>query len=240
MDGKFFSSAKSNQLFRGIAFRWWGRRLALIGCLCLSLFCFGCAAKHAPDPAPDKKAVDKVEGMLNPPRMCPGDSWVFYRAAGEEEMQTVREEIVRVLPDGSYYLRVVPEQGAEKVLEFSSSGRLEAYAREGQRYDLPKAMLRLSYPLFQGKKWHDEFSARDCEGDIHRYESNYTVSGWEKIQTRAGTFKALQVIREVRREDGTAGREVFWFAPRAKRVVLSRSDWKPDSELLEMKLKVQK
>jgi hypothetical protein len=240
MDGKFFSSAKNNQLFRGIAFRWWGRRLALIGSLCLSLFCFGCAAKHAPDPAPDKKAADKVEGMLNPPRMRSGDSWVFYRAAGEEEMRTVREEVVRVLPDGSYYLRVVPEQGREKVLEFSSTGRLKAYAREGQRYELPRAMLRLSYPLFQGKKWHDKFSARDCEGNIHQYKSNYTVAGRENIRTRAGSFSALHIVREVRREDGTVGREDFWFSPRAKRVVLSRTDWKPDSELLEMELNVPK
>jgi hypothetical protein len=174
--------------------------------------------------------------MIQAPAMRPGDSWVYYRAKGRDAMQTEREQVIRILADGSYYLRLVPELGEEKVIEFSPQGRLVAYAENGKRSVVDKPMHRLSFPLFVGKTWTDDCQGRSIEGDVHGYASSYRVEGWEEVTTRGGNFRALAVQRTVRRDDGRSGEERFWYAPAAKRVVLSRPDWKQGTELLSCNL----
>jgi hypothetical protein len=174
--------------------------------------------------------------MVQAPVMRPGDAWVYYSAKGQDAMQTLREQVIRVLVDGSYYLQVVPELGEENVIEFSSQGRLVAYAEGGRRNVVDNPMHRLSFPLFVDKTWSDDFSGQSMDGEVRRYASSYRVTGWEEVTVRAGTFHALAIHCEVRRDDGRTGEETFWYAPAAKRIVLSRPDWKQGTEMLSLHL----
>ena len=80
------------------------------------------------------------------------------------------------------------------------------------------------FPLAVGKKWH--FSA---PGLFRNYRVNYSysssVEGYEDVTTKAGTFKAFKLLRDVtiQNKNSVVGRpswtETVWYAPATKSAV---------------------
>ena len=77
------------------------------------------------------------------------------------------------------------------------------------------------FPLTVGKKWN--FSGRGLfRNDTVNYSYANTVEGYEDVLTKAGTFKAFKLRRDItiQVKRSGAGRpswtEMIWFAPAAK------------------------
>jgi hypothetical protein len=80
------------------------------------------------------------------------------------------------------------------------------------------------FPLEVGKKWH--FSANGIfRNNVNHYDFVNTVEAYEDVTTKAGTFKAFRIRREVsirpldNRGRGASWTTTEWFSPAAKWLV---------------------
>ncbi len=84
----------------------------------------------------------------------------------------------------------------------------------------------LSFPLWAGKKWQNEFTEKNFEkGTIYRFKEYVEIQDWENIQTPVGIFKALKI--EINRENfDTKGcwNYTLWYSPDVKNCVKSASE----------------
>jgi hypothetical protein len=82
------------------------------------------------------------------------------------------------------------------------------------------------WPLTVGQKWSTTYKYSDSNASyrIYTYNVDHEVVGWETVETPAGSFKALKIVRKrksILDSDGTLASAVStaWYAPEAKRLV---------------------
>ncbi len=80
--------------------------------------------------------------------------------------------------------------------------------------------VRFHWPLWVGKRWRCQYSDRTAGGNALPIESAYEVEDLDTVDTPAGTFRALRIVRTSRlRVDGGSGGtfldrvNLIWYAP---------------------------
>ncbi len=99
----------------------------------------------------------------------------------------------------------------------------------------------LEFPLFVGKAWSDRYRAiSSSTGSERSYWNRYKVKKVETVNTKAGSFKAYKIFREIGGDwSGTKTWWVYyWYSPELKRVIKSMNNWMMGSELLSYQLAI--
>lgn len=195
-------------------------------------FTFGCQT------TPSKQTSLPGEPMSNFPKMMVGDSWVT-KEFSKKGIVTRNRTIIETKSDGSFVEEIKDDKGRTLNEYYNNKYQrvISINVEKGSAVKIPKPPeKRLEFPLFIGKKWNDEFDAWK-RGNIRHFTNEYIVDKYERINTKAGSFKAFKIIRLGSiPEKSWKGKEEYWYSPEAKRIVRSIPDWRYGSELLSYKL----
>ena len=195
-------------------------------------FTFGCQT------TPSKQTSLPGDPVSNFPKMMVGDSWV-KKEYSKKGIVTRSRTIIETKPDGGFVEEVKDDRGITLNAYYNNKYQciVSIDVEKGSAVKTPKPPAkRLEFPLFVGKKWNDEFDAWK-RGNIRHFTNEYIVDKYERINTKAGSFKAFKIIRLGSiPEKSWKGKEEYWYSPEAKRIVRSIPDWRYGSELLSYKL----
>jgi len=172
------------------------------------------------------------------PKMVVGDSWVTKEFT-KKGIVTRSRTIIETKPNGGFVEEVKDDKGITLNEYYNKKYQCIVSINLEKRsvLKIPKPPeKRLEFPLFVGKKWHDEFDGWTRKG-IRHFKNEYIVDKYETINTKAGVFKAFKIIRRGSiPKTSWKGKEEYWYSPEAKRIVRSTPDWRYGSELLSYKL----
>jgi TolB-like protein len=188
--------------------------------------------------SPGKQTYMPGDPMSNFPKMMVGDSWKI-KEFSKKGIVTRNRTIIETKLDGSFVEEVKDDKGV--TLHEYYNNRYQRVrsinVEKGFAVKIPKPPAKtLEFPLFVGKKWNDEFDAWDRDNILH-YSNEYIVDKYERINTKAGSFKAFKIImlRSIP-EKKWKGKIEYWYSPEAKLIVRSIPNWRYGSELLSYKL----
>jgi uncharacterized protein DUF3108 len=112
-------------------------------------------------------------------------------------------------------------------------------------YDPGVGLKLLDFPLKVGKSWTSNQQLRSRTGSYLPYDNTFTVTKYEEVKTKAGTFKAFR-IRWYQENKATyqsfRGTFDVWYSPEVKAIVKGElqnatGQWLPDYELESYSLK---
>jgi len=89
------------------------------------------------------------------------------------------------------------------------------------------------FPLGPGKRWRSEFAHHSPGREAAMFVANYHCEAWDSIETPAGQFDCLRIVRLAGLAGDESGRRrtsIYWYAPELG-FVLRRID---NSQLLEL------
>ena len=188
--------------------------------------------------SPGKQTPLPGDPMSIFPKMMVGDSWVI-KEFSNKGIVTRNRTIIETKSDGSFVEEVKDDKGMTRHEYYNNRyQRIKLInAEKGSAVKIPKPPAKtLEFPLFVGKKWNDEFDAWD-RGNILHNSNEYIVDKYERINTKAGSFKAFKIIKlRSIPEKSWKGKVEYWYSPEAKRIVRAIPDWRYGSELLSYKL----
>ena len=167
--------------------------------------------------------VFSLAQTIERPGLRPGDTWVYEVRdlySGEIRRHTTFK-VVEVNDSNLIVERVRGDNPVER----------RTYTREWNLLDDGERKYQPFYPSFRfplqpGAKWEGSAEAPRRDGDgFTRFTFTVTVPGWEEIDTPAGKFKALKVVREgfqqnYRQNRSTPGQpvtETTWYVPELRR-----------------------
>jgi len=188
--------------------------------------------------SPSKQTSLPSGPVSNFPKMMVGDSWVT-KEFSNKGIVTRNRTIIETKSDGSFVEEVKDDKG--RTLHEYYNNRYQRVisinVEKGSATKIPKPPAKtLEFPLFVGKKWNDEFDAWK-RGNIRHFTNEYIVDKYERIDTKAGSFKAFKIIMLGSiPEKSWKGKKEYWYSPEAKCIVRSIPDWRYGSELLSYKL----
>lgn len=168
------------------------------------------------------------KGPVDAPKMKVGDSWVFkewYSAPNVTD--TWRRRVIYVAPNEDFVVEVTTDKGGDL--------RWPRWDKD-HRHQYEDARLRLNFPLFVGKKWHESYLGRSVESGVEHYINKYKVAKVKNIKTKAGKFKAFEIRMTQLIVGGGRGTEKYWYAPDVKTIVKSKPSWRYGRELLSYEL----
>ncbi len=181
------------------------RRFVAAGAIALALT--ACATLESPVSMPNARTTEPgASTVATPPEWRPGDQWTFRWTAGAQS-GTRTAEVVEVRPLGgqSYYLLRIGTVDHLYTRDLHVAGTLKNETVESRL--VPPVPL-LTWPLEPGRRWEHRGTYEGREGK-REVSDVFTVVGPEIVETPAGRFNALKVVRQ-----GSAGdSDEYWFAP---------------------------
>ena len=165
------------------------------------------------------------EPVAECPTMRVGDSWTISTHKG-----IVNKKVFKVNSDGSY------------VIEWQRERDKKSWRRSYDKNCRPIKSKRnnLEFPLYVNKKWKDKYRSKSIRGDYFTYENFYTVTKYEQIKTKVGSFKAFKIkkkqyiVSELR--TGKPMYNSYWYVPQLKTVVKYTFANQKDDELVSYNL----
>jgi hypothetical protein len=140
-----------------------------------------------------------------------GDRFAMLRG-GKQRI----EFTVAAVDDSGYTLRDGQGNRLRRGRDLSTIGE---WPPEGEQavHELTPPDVRFHWPLWVGKRWRCRYSDRTAGGASLPIESAYEVEDLDTVQTPAGTFQALRILRTSRLqlEGGNFLDRVMvvWYAP---------------------------
>jgi hypothetical protein len=189
-------------------------RVVLLGVLILA-----CSPPAGERPAPGRGQTDAAAEF---PRMSVGDQWEKNTEKG-----VLAYKVIGVRPDGSFTLELRNAENNSVFNQyFDNQYRLvtEINLATGatSRLTSPPAEL-LKFPLFVGSKWEQEFEARSSDGFPRTFRNSFAVESLERVDSKAGTFKAFKIVRTYVAKDSRNTYSIaYWYSPELKIVVKSK------------------
>ena len=161
------------------------------------------------------------------PVMEVGDSWVFEGFSSVHGKDTYSEKIIET-GKGGYVISQVSEVDEHRRLISIDTNK-----------SYPNLILvdGLEFPLSVGKKWQRRFEGKSVEGRIHKYINTYKVLKIEQKTVKAGTFLTLKIRNSQKIIDELKPHNKYiWYAPDAKRIILTKPGWRRGEELVSYEL----
>ncbi len=168
-------------------------------------------------------AQEKVEA----PVWHQGDKWVFDRE-GPMEVVGCDPQCFSVKYSGGIF-----RQDASGIAVFDRSTLNVKYVLEKEKrkaYSGFRKMV-LNFPLLPGKQWKDLYQV-DEQGGFGgyfavEYHETFRVLGEEKVEVRAGKFKAVKLEYKIQPKwrdgfgwaTGTESTALYWYSPEVKNLV---------------------
>ena len=199
--------------------------LRLIFFLIFSLFACSSAQK-------DKATPQVNEPTINFPKMVIGEEWTIDTPYGIHH-----RKVIDVISDGGFTLESKREDGSSIFHQFFDNNYRfirEINIKTGLHSRIPDPpQLFLSFPLFVGKTWDDEFYAVSTSGNLNRYKSSHTVDKIEMKSTNAGEFEAVKIIEnQINIDLNLKNKSTYWYSPDLKIIIKEEPTWKKSLELL--------
>lgn len=158
------------------------------------------------------------------PGLKPGDTWTYDVRDLYSGERRRREMMVKVLEVTDTHVTVERVRGDEPI-------ERRTYTRDWNLLDDGARKYQPFYPSYRfplqpGSKWESSADVPRRDGDgFTRFTFTVSVAGWEEIDTPAGKFKALKIVREGFRQNHRQSRtsrgepitETTWYVPELRR-----------------------
>ena len=161
---------------------------------------------------------------VGPPRFTEGDEW---RVSGGTVVRVVRVDgdtsVITGVPPCVTCLIHRDKNLTWTSIEQADGRRVDPLAFVSLPSGLPIGWKFFEFPLAINRTWN--FSATNSiRGVARRVAVTCTVDAYEDVSTKAGTFKAFRIRRDVREQEMAGGRvetwtTTVWYAPDVKAVV---------------------
>jgi len=211
--------------------------IALLFIAIVIFLSFGCETIQS-----GRKAPLPGDPIAHFPKMVVGDSYVRTGWSRKYGKDTSNRKVIEVISDGSFILESTSKKGKTTFLSYyDNKYQLVKQVKKSALEKLLKIPIppakRLDFPLFVGKKWSSKYKSRSVDGNYYNYVDNYTVTKYETVVTKAGSFKAFKIFRRNYSTDiDASGIERYWYSPETKCEVKSKPDWRIGYELVNYKL----
>ena len=188
---------------------------------------------------PIRQAPLPGESIAHFPKMMVGDSWVTKGPSHKYVSDIHHSKVTEVKEDGSFVIEVKAEKaGLRYYLYYNNKYQaVKVIGSTGKTKKISEVCQKLSFPLFVGKKWKDQYYSKSITGVKYEYTNEYTVIKYETITTKAGSFKAFKIRQwNSSIEIGPIGHWAYWYSPKLKNIIKSSSKYHTNIELLSYKL----
>jgi len=155
------------------------------------------------------------------PELKAGDSWTYTLTSNVSRRVALVAQlsVTAVSPDGFTVEGMRLDTAAPVEVSFWDS---QWNRMHGQYVPTKK---NFEFPLDVGKRWAMEYTRATTDGrGVISFDGEATVSGWEQVTVKAGTFDTLRIETRTKWQiagNGATGQdlETYWYAPKAKRLV---------------------
>jgi hypothetical protein len=144
------------------------------------------------------------------PRLAVGDCFVLLRGG----RQRIELRVADCDEDG-YTIVDASGKVLRRGLDLANIGEFDPATGTGVHLLTPPD-VRYHWPLWVGKRWRCAFVDRTVGRSAVPIEAEYLVEALDRIETAAGSFPALRIVRRSRRSDGDSYLErvaFTWYSP---------------------------
>jgi hypothetical protein len=169
-----------------------------------------CATREAEvSTPPPTGAQPAAPTAAAPPQWHPGDQWTFRWTVGNQSGMRVAEVVeVRRIEGQPYYLLRIGSVDHLYTRDLHVAGTLRNDAVETRL--VPPVPL-FTWPLEAGGRWQHRGTYEE-RGRTSEVTDVFTVVGVEGVDTPAGRFNAIKVMRQ----GGAGDVDEYWFAPEVR------------------------
>lgn len=175
---------------------------------------------------PCTKPITVDVRSYGPPLYCALDTWIFSTGRVQTIVRVEEDRVVMAGPD-------MPGLCPGCVVNFDRNLTLRSIERtDGQPLGMPSGWRMIGdgwrfwdFPLSLKKSWRIS-SIGISNSWISSFTVDCTVTAYEEVTTKAGTFKAFKVLRNWRFKNSDDGgdrgnkwSDTVWFAPEVKTVI---------------------
>lgn len=155
-----------------------------------------------------------------------GDTWTMLWGKTDTYPGVKGEQTVVSVTENRTTLSISINGGTPFEEDFNDQGDI---TRNGSMTFDP-SFGRLSFPMMVGKSWNARLIQRTTSG-TYDMSQRAEVVAFERVEVAAGSFDAYKIVLHGVSSIHLGGasvrpfRATYWYAPRAKRIVKSVSEW---------------
>jgi hypothetical protein len=155
-----------------------------------------------------------------------GDTWTMLWGKTDNYPGVKGEQTVVSVTDNQTTLSISINGGTPFEEDFNDQGDI---TRNGSMTFDP-SFGRLSFPMMVGKNWDARLVQRTTSG-TYDMSQRAEVVAFERVEVTAGSFDAYKIVLQGVSSIHLGGasvrpfRATYWYAPSAKRIVKSVSEW---------------